>query len=163
LPADLTHDNVLTVAEAWHSIPFLDFTARGGRPPSELETIQSRLLSYPWLACSVQEQGVGSAEWRHPDLSRRSLGFPRNLEFAHGTEWSKILAFTETALEWTEADESRLTAAFTQYQTSGVDDDISECSSPEDVTELRDVLEEMQTKFGVDFVRKVRQLDEDLY
>jgi hypothetical protein len=89
--------------------------------------------------------------------------FLENLEFAHGTEWSKILAFTETALEWTEAGESRLTAAFMQYQTSGVDDDISECSSPEDVTKLRDALEEMQTKFGVDFVRKVHQLDEDLY
>jgi hypothetical protein len=90
-------------------------------------------------------------------------GLLENLEFAHGTEWGEILAFPETALEWTEADQARLTSAFWQYQTSGVDDDIGNCSSADEAGELRSALEELQTKFGVDFTAEIGQLDEEFY
>jgi hypothetical protein len=155
---------VLTVAEAWHSISFLDFAAQAADGLVQNWT-RSRVDFLPTLRLLAAFKDKGWVQQNGGIRIYRAVlsGLLKNLEFAHGTEWGKILAFSETALEWTEADDARLTAAFTQYQISGVDDDIWNCTSADEAGELKDALEEMQTKFGVDFVQKVGRLDEELY
>jgi hypothetical protein len=155
---------VLTIAEAWHSVLFLDFAAKAADGLVQNWT-RSRADFLPALHLLA---AFKDKRWVQQDggirIYRAVLsGLLENLEYAHGTEWGKMLAFSETALEWTEADEARLTAAFTQYQTSGVNDDIWNCSSPKEASELRDALQEMQTKFGIDFSQEVCELDEQIY
>jgi hypothetical protein len=167
-PIDLSSEEkivfVLTVAEAWHSVPFLDFAARAADVLIQKWT-QSRvefLGTLRLLAAFKDKRWVqqnGGIRIYRAVLS----GLLENLDSAHGTEWGEILAFPKTALEWTEADQARLTSAFWQYQTSRVDDDIGNCSSADEAGELRSALEELQTKFGVDFTAEIGQLEEDFY
>jgi hypothetical protein len=151
---------VLTVAEAWHSIPLLDFAAQAADGLVQNWT-RSRVDFLPTLRLLAAFKDKGWVQQNGGIRIYRAVlsGLLKNLEFTHGTEWGEILAFSETALEWTEADDAQLTVAFTRYQTSGVDNDIWNCSSADEADELKDALEEMQTKFGVDFVQKVRQLE----
>lgn len=167
-PIDLSSEEriefVLTLAEAWHSIPFLNFAAQAADGLVQ-NWRRSRVDFLPTLRLLAAFKDKG---WVLQDggirIYRAVLsGLLENLEFAHGTEWGEILAFPETALDWTDADQARLTSAFWQYQTSGVDDDIGNCSSADEAGELRSALEELQTKLGVDFTDEIGQLDEQCY
>jgi hypothetical protein len=155
---------VLTVAEAWHSIPFFDFAARAAEGLVQNWT-RSRVDFLPTLRLLAAFKDKGWVQQNGGIRIYRAVlsSLLENLEFAHETEWGEIRAFSETALEWTDPDEARLTAAFTQYQKSGVDDDIWNCSSADEASELRDALQQMQTKFGVDFVQEIGLLDEQLH
>jgi hypothetical protein len=155
---------VLTIAEAWHSVPFLDFTEQAADVLVRNWT-RSRVDFLPTLGLLAAFKDRDWVQQNGGMRIYRTLlsGLLENLEFAHGTEWGEILEFPGTALEWTEADEARLTSAFRQYQLRGVDDDIGNCRSADEAHELRGALEKMRTQFGVDFAAEIGQLDEQFY
>jgi hypothetical protein len=155
---------VLTVAETWHSIPFLDFAAQAADSLVQSWTRSGvnfgatvHLLAEFKGKVWVQQNGGGR-------IYRAVLsGLLDNLESAHATDWSSLLAFSEAAPDWTEADKDRLAEAFDQYQTNGVDDEILNCSSSNEASAIVDALDTMQTKFGVDFAMKISRLNEEFH
>jgi hypothetical protein len=93
------------VAEAWHSIPFLDFAAQAADSLVQSWT-RSRIDFLPTLRLLAAFKDKGWVLQNGGIRIYRAVlsGLLEDLETAHGTEWDKILAFSETALEWTEAD-----------------------------------------------------------
>jgi hypothetical protein len=127
---------ILALSEAWHSVPLVGFAAQAADillqnwTRSRVDFVPTLHLLAAFKDKNWVQQNGGIRIYRAL-LSR----FLENLDFVHGTEWREILDFPNTALEWTEVDDGRLTAAFNQYRMSGVDDDISNCSSADQAAE----------------------------
>jgi conflict system STAND superfamily ATPase len=94
---------------------------------------------------------------------RRLLdGVLERVSYAHAQDWRRLLAFPEKALDWNEADRSRLDAGLKRYRERGVEDDIDGCATLEDFAELKDSLEKLTNEFGLDFARDIGRLDEEM-
>jgi hypothetical protein len=89
-------------------------------------------------------------------------GLLEDLAFARADDWRELLAFPEKALDWTEADDSRLDIALKRYRDEGVYDDIVDCTTLDEIVVLRDSLEQLSTEFGLDFARHLENLDEQI-
>lgn len=97
------------------------------------------------------------------DYRRLLDGLLEELDFAVVEDWSELLTFPENALEWAEADESRMNAALQLYRESGVHDEIGYCTTVDEMIGLRDALDELSTKYGLDFKHEIESLDQDIY
>jgi hypothetical protein len=84
------------------------------------------------------------------------------LEVALASDWTELLALPEIAPGWTEADTVRLHSALGEYEESGVRDEISNCSTVDEMQELVSYLEELNSKVGGDFAYWVRSLQGDI-
>jgi len=97
------------------------------------------------------------------DVYRKLLnGLLDGLESARANDWLDLLAFPEKALEWSEADETRLSAGLRQYEQRGIDDERDECTSLDEVTGLRESLDTLSKKYSLDFDYVIDRLDEDI-
>lgn len=154
---------LLKIADGWHSTQFLDLAAEAA------DTLvrnweHSRVDFLPILRLL---NSFNDNKWVQENGGYRIYralldGFLDGLELAHGTEWDNILKFPESAMEWKDADEALLSAAIERYRTHGVDSDIDGCNSFDEIVELKEALEGLETKFGFDFSREVRRLDSDI-
>jgi hypothetical protein len=111
-----------------------------------------RLPKNPWLLSSG-----GYDMYR--DLLDAMLD---QLSSARAHEWLDILAFQGGALGWTEEDERHRSDALKHYRQDGVDDERRDCSTLDEISELRDSLAELAKKFGLDFSDTIRNLDEEI-
>lgn len=98
------------------------------------------------------------------EVYRRLLdGLLEKLELAYAQDWSRLLAFSQEAGEWTEDDDSSLSAALDGYCKAGVDDEISNWTTVDELSELREALDELRENFGLDFTYAIERLDEEIY
>lgn len=95
----------------------------------------------------------------------RSLlnGLFEKLMYARAFEWSGLLAFPKNALEWTEADESHLSAALERYCERGVHEDINERTTADELMDLREELSALNNEHGLDFAYEIASLDDEIY
>jgi len=89
-------------------------------------------------------------------------GMLDQLRFARADDWMHILPLSEGALELTTADEERLNNALKRYCDDGVDDERHDCTTLDELSALKDSLEELSKKFGLDFSRAITRLDDDI-
>jgi hypothetical protein len=94
--------------------------------------------------------------------SRLLNGVLGEIALASAEDWRKVLAFPQKALEWTETHESLLEAGLKRYRERGVDDDISNCTTLDDMAELRESLDQLAKEFGLDLVYDIERLDEQM-
>lgn len=97
------------------------------------------------------------------DVYRRLLnGVLDYLNFARADDWFDLLAFPEKALEWNEADETRLDTGLQHYQQHGIDDERYDCASLDELTGLRESLDKLRKEYGLDLEYVIDRLDEDI-
>jgi hypothetical protein len=94
----------------------------------------------------------------------RSLlnGMLEQVVFASAYEWLEILAFPDGALDWTDEDEQSVSSALKRYREDGIDQERSECTTLDELMGLRESLDELSKKYGLDFASTIRSLDEDI-
>lgn len=94
----------------------------------------------------------------------RSLldGVLENAEYARAVDWTRLLTFPEKAHGWTEDDDILLNKGLDKYRSSGIDDEISDCSDRSEYSELRDYLDELGKEFGLDFLTAIERIDDDI-
>jgi len=147
------------------------------------ETQQSKLIAA--LASQVTERLI--ATWKHhvpefPTVIKllrefqekswlldhggreiyRSLldGILDQLSIARANDWLQMLQFPYEALEWTEADEPRVSEPLKQYLADGVDYERLDCTTLDEMSDLRETLDNLSKDFGLDFADDIRNLDE---
>lgn len=84
------------------------------------------------------------------------------LAFAGAHDWLTLLKFPESALEWLETDEAKLSEALDHYRREGVLEDLGDCSDADDLNELRTSLHELTQLYGLEFSRLLSSIDEAL-
>jgi hypothetical protein len=112
-------------------------------------------------------EGIGGNEWFLDNGGRgvyRGLlnGVLEELALAGAHDWRRLLSFPEKALEWTEADESSLDVALKRYRELGVSDDISNCTTLDEMVDLKESLEQLGKEFGIDFSRNIERLNGEI-
>ena len=92
----------------------------------------------------------------------RSLldGILDQLSIARANDWLQMLQFPYEALEWTEADEPRVSEPLKQYLADGVDYERLDCTTLDEMSDLRETLDNLSKDFGLDFADDIRNLDE---
>jgi len=119
--------------------------------PAVIQSLKA-IASHTWF----REHG-GREQYR-----RLLDGLLENLRFARADDWRQILPFPAKAFEWAEADESRLSRAFKTYCTSGVDQERDECSTLDELSDLKDSLEELANTYGADLAQTVKAIEVDM-
>jgi division protein CdvB (Snf7/Vps24/ESCRT-III family) len=71
-----------------------------------------------------------------------------------------VLKFPDSALEWLETDEAKLSEALDHYRHEGVREDFDNCSDAGELNELRTSLSELTQQYGVDFSGMLSSIDE---
>jgi len=84
------------------------------------------------------------------------------LNRATADDWSAIIEFPSTALDWTETDEHHFRKMLDSYCELGVDDEISGCTTLNQLSELKDSLEKLMNKHGLGFEDAIQRLDEEI-
>lgn len=84
------------------------------------------------------------------------------LNRATASDWLAIIEFSNNALDWTEADEDRFSKTLKAYCKSGVDDEISECTTIIEKLELKDSLEGLVKKYGLGLEDAICKLEEEI-
>ena len=87
-------------------------------------------------------------------------GMLSELLFARGSDWLELLKFPEKAKEWTDADETVLRKALNKYIKDGVSAEKHECTTLDEMTELRESLGQLETVYGLDFHAAIELLEE---
>jgi len=82
------------------------------------------------------------------------------LAFAGAHDWLTLLKFPDSALEWLETDEAKLSEALDHYRREGVREDFDNCSDADDLNELRISLSELTQEYGLDFSLMLSSIDE---
>lgn len=82
------------------------------------------------------------------------------LVVAGAHDWLTLLKFPDSALEWLESDEARLSEAVDHYRREGVREDFDNCSDTDDLNELRTSLSELTQQYGLDFARMLSSIDD---
>jgi len=97
------------------------------------------------------------------DVYRKLLnGVLDGLAFARADDWLDLLAFPEKALEWSETDETRLGAGLQHYEQRGIDDERDACTSLDELTGLRESLDNLSKRYGLKLEYVITRLDEDI-
>jgi hypothetical protein len=73
-------------------------------------------------------------------------------------DWLAIIEFPNTALSWTETDEDHFRNALKEYCDSGVKEEISNCTTLDEMLGLKESLEKLVEKYGLDLKRAIRKL-----
>lgn len=84
------------------------------------------------------------------------------LNRATASDWLAIIEFPKNALDWTEADEDHFSKTLRTYCESGVDDEISDCTTLDEKSELKDALEELVKKYGLGLEDAICMLEEEI-
>lgn len=84
------------------------------------------------------------------------------LAFAGARDWLTLLKFPESAPEWLETDEAKLSEALDHYRREGVLEDLGDCSDADDLNELRTSLHELTQLYGLEFSRLLSSIDDAL-
>ena len=79
---------------------------------------------------------------------------------ATASDWLATIEFSNNAPAWIEADENHFRNALKAYCESGVYDEISDCTTLNQKSELKDSLEELVNKYGLDLEDAIRTLEE---
>ena len=87
-------------------------------------------------------------------------GLLTHLEIAGAHDWLALLRFRDSALEWLDADEAKLSEALTLYRNQGVRDDFEACSDTDELNDLRSSLSELTKQHGLDFSTAISWIDE---
>lgn len=84
------------------------------------------------------------------------------LQFARASEWLDMLEFPKKAMDWSDADECALEEALKQYCKEGVSSERMGCSTLDEMTELRDSLDQLSKRYGFNFQYDISRLDEEI-
>ena len=85
------------------------------------------------------------------------------LDYAAADDWLSMIEFPDNALDWTKADEKRFREALNSYCASGVDDEMSDSIFDRDrLSTLRDSLDELVNKHGLDLEYALGRVEEEL-
>ncbi|MDE2253403.1 MAG: restriction endonuclease [Betaproteobacteria bacterium] len=82
------------------------------------------------------------------------------LALADANDWLTLLNFPDSAVEWLETDGSKLSEALDHYRREGVREAFDNCSDPNDLNELRNSLNELTQRYGLDFARILSSIDQ---
>jgi hypothetical protein len=82
------------------------------------------------------------------------------LAFAGVHDWLALRRFPDSALEWLENDETKLSEALDHFRREGVREDFDNCSDADDLNELRTSLSELTRQFGLEFSHILSSIDE---
>ncbi|OWT71026.1 hypothetical protein CEY09_05525 [Achromobacter marplatensis] len=69
------------------------------------------------------------------------------------------MSFPGLAFEWLESDEVKLKSAFQHYQTVGIGEDLGNCDTTEELNSLRDGLQALTERHGIDFSKQIRKIE----
>ena len=84
------------------------------------------------------------------------------LDFATAEDWLSMIEFPDKALDWTKADEERFRKALNSYCASGVDDEIFDCTTVDELSNLRNFLGELVSEHGLDLEHALNSVEEKL-
>ncbi len=84
------------------------------------------------------------------------------LNRATASDWLAMIEFPNNALDWTEADEDHFSKTLKAYCESGVDDEISDCTTLDEKSELKDSLEELVKKYGLGLESAICKLEDEI-
>jgi hypothetical protein len=83
-----------------------------------------------------------------------------HLSVADAHHWLTLLKLPDSALDWLETDEVKLSEALDHYRREGVREDLDNCSDTDDLNELRTSLSELTQQHRLDFSRTLSSIDE---
>ncbi|WP_416739235.1 restriction endonuclease [Pseudomonas sp. NFX71] len=89
-------------------------------------------------------------------------GLLNHLDEASAWEWATILEFKKMASEWSNLDESRLLIGLEIYRLQGFDSDRENCSSVDELEDLRSALIELKESYGVDLEVSIEAIESDI-
>jgi hypothetical protein len=89
-------------------------------------------------------------------------GVFESLHSARADDWLEILAFPSRALEWSEIEQQQLAIGVQQYVQEGVSDERYDCTTLDELEELRESLNKLQEEYGLPLDRPIALLDEDI-
>ncbi|WP_447577811.1 nSTAND3 domain-containing NTPase [Achromobacter kerstersii] len=78
---------------------------------------------------------------------------------ANVDDWLDLLSFPGLASDWLESDEVKLKSAFQHYQTFGIGEDLGNCDTTEELNSLRDGLQALNERHGIDFSKQIRKIE----
>ena len=84
------------------------------------------------------------------------------LNLATANDWLAIVELPSKALDWTEADEDHFSKTLKAYCESGVDDEISDCTTVDEMSELKASLEELVKKYGLGLQDAICKLEYEI-
>jgi hypothetical protein len=151
------------------------FDLAGTRESAELFSIASKALDYlidtweravpDFSAARQLLKKLAGNRWVAANggrpLSRKLIdALLSHLTFASASDWMHLIALPKEALEWSAADQANLDRELKDYCDNGVTDDRHNRSSSDELTDLRDSLEELGKKVNYDFSSHIHRLDE---
>lgn len=84
------------------------------------------------------------------------------LSLATATDWLAMIEFPNAALNWTEIHQDYFRKTLKAYCASGVKDEISNCTTLDEMSDLKDSLETLVKKYELDLGSAIRKLDEEI-
>jgi hypothetical protein len=84
------------------------------------------------------------------------------LNFANADDWLDILAFPSKALEWSDKEQQQLEIGVQQYVQEGVSDERYDCTTLDELVELRESLDKLQSEYDLPLDRHIKLIDEDI-
>jgi hypothetical protein len=84
------------------------------------------------------------------------------ISWAFATDWMSLLAFRPKALEWTSAFEAIFQKEMNAYQEGGASDERLNCSTLDELFDLRDSLRQLSDQYGLEFQSEIEMLDEEI-
>ena len=73
----------------------------------------------------------------------------KELNSAGASDWLEMIEFPNNALNWTDSDEDHFSNMLKEYCETGVDDEISACTSLDEMSDLNESLEKLAKKYGL--------------
>jgi hypothetical protein len=89
-------------------------------------------------------------------------GMLNDLTLATASEWIDLVELPANAMDWTDADQSRLDSALEEYCENGVGHERRNCGDLDELQGLRESLIELGRKARYDFSYDIERLDEDI-
>lgn len=89
-------------------------------------------------------------------------GLMNELSRATSSDWLAIIEFPGNSLDWTESDEDHFSKALKTYCESGVEDEMFDCTTLDEKSELKNSLEELVKTYGLGLESAIRKLEEEI-
>jgi hypothetical protein len=159
-----------------HRIRFLIevATARQSTWAAQLAVVASERLAASWdhhvpefgAVCHLLETIVESP-WFLSHGGRetyRKLLDPlmSNLEFANAADWLAMIELPNTALDWTESNEDHFRNTLNAFCSSGINDEISGCTTLGEMEDLKVSLENPLNTYGIGLERAISKLEKEI-
>jgi hypothetical protein len=84
------------------------------------------------------------------------------LRYARADDWAGLIEFKKTAVDLTQTEENYFTDALGLYCSSGVKDEISDCTTLDEMSGLIDSLSILLKKYGLDVGSAIQKLNEEI-